>query len=396
MCIRDRVHPSELFIKDILAGVENGGLRPVLRGFVTSPDMVDDFVVTYKDKDGNEYSQKDIEDGNARLSDITSLVIKSGPKGYVDGSTVNFIIPMEIPTIDAKIEKDKLIYIGKDGKEEEIGEAKDFFKLEDLKDEKKDLLVENTVEGSNTVRVYLDKERFLRVFKEFFDQDGKEITEKRPQVEFKIYQIETDEEGNSKKVLLKDKDGNPLKLVVNKKNDFTDMIDHLPLYKKTVEIDKEGNVIEKFVRYDYQIKEVGATGYDVEIKAMEDDHDLGFVMKATNTKKPENPENPNEPPEEPEKPDEPEEPGQPDEPENPDEPEDKDEKDKPDEPSDKDKDKDKPGLPEGPDSPDNPNKPGYPGRPKLPKTGRVTDFMSLYLSGLILLLAIIARKKVRE
>ncbi len=396
------IHRSELSIKDILAGVENGGLRPVLRGFVTSPDM-DDFVVTYKDKDGNEYSQKDIEDGinGIKLSDITSLVIKSGDKGYEDGSTVNFIIPMEIPTIDAKIEKGKLTYIGKDGNKKIIGKASDFFNLKDLKNEKKDLIAENTVENSNTVKVYLDKNRFLRVFKEFFDQKGEKITENRPQVEFEIYQIELDkdgkpikdEKGNPKKFLMKDKDGNPLTLVVNEKNNFTDIANNLPFYKKTVEVKEDGTVIEKLVKYGYEIEEIDAKVYDVEIQIVKDKDGLGFVMEAKNTKKPETPENPNESPEDPEEPDEPEKPGEPDEPENPDEPEDK-EKDKPEEPSDK--DKDKPGLPEGPDSPDNPNKPGYPGRPRLPKTGAITDFMSLYLSGLILLLAIIARKKVRE
>ncbi len=68
---------------------------------------------------------------------------------------------MEIPTLDAKIDENgKVVYIGKDGKEVEIGEANKFFKLVDLTNKDKDLAAENSVDGSNIVKVYLDKNRF--------------------------------------------------------------------------------------------------------------------------------------------------------------------------------------------------------------------------------------------
>lgn len=399
-------YKSELSIKDILAGVEDNGLRPVLRDFVKSD--LEGFEVIYKVGD-KEYSKKDIEEGKAKLSEVTSLVLKSGKNGYEDGSTVNFYIPMEIPTIDAKIENNELIYIGKNGKEEEIGKASDFFKLEDLKDVEKDLLAENTVEGSNTVKVYLEKERFIRVFKEFLDQNGEEITENRPEVEFEIYQIDLDENGNP----IKDEEGNPKKslleerLVVNESNKFTDIVKNLPLCKKTLVVKENGDVEERILRYGYEIKEVDAKDYDVEIEIMESEDDLGFVIKAKNAKKPEkpeDPENPNETPEEPEDPEEPEEPEEPGTPEEPEKPSDsenpenpdekKDKKDKTDKPSNKDKNKEY--RPLKPGKPNKPNKPGTPTSSRLPKTGAVTDFAGLYLSGLILLIAIIARKKVRE
>ena len=401
----DPTYTTELSIKDILADVKDSGLRPVLRDFVTSD--LDGFEVIYKVGD-TEYTKEDIENGKAKLSDVTSLILKSGDKGYIDGSTVNFYLPMQIPSLDAKIENGKVVYIGKDGKEI-IGKAEDFFNLKGLKDEKEDLLAENTVEGSNTVRVYLDKERFLRIFKEFLDENGKKMTENRPEVKFEVYQTELDEEGNPKKdekgnVIRKkvlDKDGKPIYLVVNDENDFTDIIKNLPIFKKSIEIDEEGNITEKVVKYGYEIKEIGASGYEVKIETLTDEDGLGFVMKATNIKKPEKPNNPPENPEEPEEPGTPEEPEEPGTPEEPEEPSDSEKPENPDEEKDKpsDKDKDKPGEPTNPDSPDkpdSPNKPGYPGKPGLPKTGIVTDFITLYLSGLILIIAIFARKKVRE
>lgn len=395
---------AQYVVEDILAKDidDKNGLRPVLRDFVTS--NFEDFEVIYKIGD-EEYTkdelEAEIEAGNKNISDVTSLILKSGKAGIPNGKTIYFDIPMEIPTLDAKIGEDgKVVYVGKDGKEVEIGDADKFFNLKDLTEKDKDLAAENTVEDSNTVKVYLDKNRFLRIFKEFLDENGKKMTENRPEVKFEVYQTELDEEGNPKKdekgnVIRKkvlDKDGKPIYLVVNDENDFTDIIKNLPIFKKSIEIDEEGNITEKVVKYGYEIKEIGSSGYEVKIETLTDEDGLGFVMKATNIKKSEKPNNPPENPKEPEEPgtpEESEEPSDSEKPENPDE-----EKDKP-----SDKDKDKPGEPTNPDSPDkpdSPNKPGYPGKPGLPKTGIVTDFITLYLSGLILIIAIFARKKVRE
>ena len=374
------------------------GLRPVLRGFVTSNFV--DFEVIYKidkveyTKDELEAAIKD-ENQNVKISDVTSLILRSGKSGVPNTETIHFYIPMEIPTLDAKIDENgKVVYIGKDGKEVEIGEANKFFKLGDLTNKDKDLAAENSVDGSNTVKVYLDKNRFLRVFKKFYDMEGNQIKEGNPQVELEIYQTELDEKGKpikdendkEKKVKMTDKDGKALKLIANKDNNFTDIIKNLPIFKKSIEIDKDGKITEKVVKYGYEIKEVNARGYEVEIVTM-DEKGLGFVMKAVNKKKPEEPHEPNNPPEEPE------EPGKPEEPENPDKPKDKEKPKDEDKPSDKEKDKDKPGKP---GKPGKPNKPGNPRKPRMPKTGAVTDFVTLYLSGIILILAIIAKKKVRE
>lgn len=299
---------------------------------------------------------------------------------------------MEIPTLDAKIGEDgNVVYIGKDGKEVEIGEANKFFNLDDLTKKDKDLSAENTVKDSNTVKVYLDKNRFLRIFKKFLDEKGKEILENRPEVKFEIYQNELDENDQpieGKKVLMKGEDGKKLLLVANEKNNFSDMVKNLPIFKKSIEIDGDGNITEKVVRYGYEIKEDGASGYRLETKEGLDGDTLGFVIKAINTKIPDKPNYPNNPPEEPDKPEKPEKPK---------------DKDKPEKPTEKDKDKpgipkkpEKPEKPEKPDKPKRPRIPEYPKRPRLPQTGAISDFTLMYLSGLILILAIIARKKVRE
>nr|WP_072537009.1 hypothetical protein [Anaerococcus mediterraneensis] len=400
----DPTYTTELTIKDILAGVKDGGLRPILRDFVTSD--LDGFEVIYKVGE-KEYTKEDIENGKAKLSDVTSLILKSGDKGYVDGSTVNFYLPMQIPTMDAKIEDGKIVYVGKDGKEI-IGNADDFFDLEGLKDPKKDLLAENTVEDSNTVGVYLDKNRFLKVFKEFFDHEGEKITKDRPEVEFEIYQVETDENGQKKKVLLVDKDGNPIKLIANEANNFETIIENLPLYKKTVEIGENGEIIEKIVRYDYQIKEAKADGYIVEIKKANGDQ-LGFVFEVKNTQKPNEPEKPEEPENPDDKPkDEGEEPkedpkdnpkenpkGDPkDNPKNPKENPKEDPKDNPENPDDKPEDKTK--TPDEPNSPDQPYKPESPHSPKLPQTGAINDLSMVYVSGSLLAIAAYIRRKIRD
>ena len=196
--------------------------------------------------------------------------------------------------------KRQVYYFGEDGKKHELGEAKKFFDLDKLTKPGKEneMAFDNKVKDSNTVTVYLDKERFIRLFKEFFDVNGNEIKKDRPEMKFDIYQYQTDKEGNPIKdkdgniikVKVLDKDGKPLQLVVNEKNKFTDMVDRLPLFKKTITIDKKGNVIENVTNYKYEIKEVDANAYDVEYEILDNGKDqLGFVIKAKNYEKPEIP-----------------------------------------------------------------------------------------------------------
>lgn len=309
-------------IEDILAQVKDKGLRPVLNGFVTSD--LEGFEVIYKIKKGEkttEYTEEElkkaIKENKAKLSEVTGLVLKSGRLGFPDNSTKNFYIPMMIPELDAKIENGNVVYIGRDGEKHDLGPAKDFFNLKDLTDKDKDLIAENKVDKSNTVSIYLEKNRFIKLFKEFFDANGEEIKKDRPQMKFEIYQIETDENGKEvKRVKLLDKNGNAVELTVNENNNFTDMVSNLPIFKKFVSVDEKGKVSEKIISYKYEIKEINSNGYDVEYKIIDSGKDeLGFVFKVKNTLKPENPpenppdnppenppEEPNTPPEVPEKP----------------------------------------------------------------------------------------------
>lgn len=285
------------------------GLRPVLRDYAIVPKG---FKALYKIdgvfKKANEVKKED-------LAKVTAVQFATADEGFADKSTKEFILQMMIPELDAKIEDGKVKYIAKGSKDEkgelhEIGDAKDFFNLEDLVKKDKDLISENDVEGSNTVTVYLEKNRFIRLFKEFFDQYGKEIKKNRPEMRFEIYQYQTDEKGNkiSEKVKALDKNGKPLQLVVNEENNFTDMVSNLPLFKKIIEVEKDGvdnegdivksKTIEKVTYYKYELKEVNSTGYKVEFEILDKGEDeLGFVIKAKNTEvPPETPPGPNENP----------------------------------------------------------------------------------------------------
>ena len=138
-----------------------------------------------------------------------------------------------IPQIDAKIDdKGDVYYTGEDGDKKVIGKAEDFFNLKDLTDKEKELIAKNTVKDSNTVTVYLEKERFIRVFKEFLAANGEKLKNlDNLEAKFDVYQIIKDENGN---VIKKEKVG---ELKANKANDFTDMLDHLPIFKKTTTVD---------------------------------------------------------------------------------------------------------------------------------------------------------------
>lgn len=298
---------SEFNIADAFNDAKDG-LRPVLNGFVQVQEGYEGKYTIKYTINGKEYTKEDIVKQGLKLKDVTNISIETKTDRLGSGEYRDFILPMMIPGLDAKIENGKVYYIGQDGEKHELGKAEDFFNLKDLVKPGTDLSFDNKAEDSNTVTVYLEKERFIRLFKEFFDANGKEIKKDRPEMKFDIYQYQTDKEGNP----IKDKDGkiikvkvldefgNPIQLVVNEKNKFTDMVDKLPLFKKTITIDEKGKVIENVTNYKYEIKEVGANGYDVEYKLLDDGKDqLGFVWQATNTEKPENPgDHPNEEPKE--------------------------------------------------------------------------------------------------
>lgn len=367
---------SEINIKDIFADVKVGGLRPVLRDYITSD--LDKYEVIYK-IDDKEYSEAKlkaaIEANKVKMSDVTSVILKGS---FDNGAIKYFDIPMMIPELDAKIKDGKVFYIGTDGKEHELGDADKFFNLKSLLDPNKDLAFENKVEESNTVTVYLKKNRFIRLFKEFFDANGEEIKKNRPEMTFDIYQYQTDKDGkpikdangNIIKVKVLDKDGKPLQLVVNEKNNFTDMKSNLPLFNKTITVDKDGNVTETVTNYKYELVENDASGYNVEFEILDNGKDqLGFVIKAKNTEKPEKPGNPPEnpphnPPEEPKNP--PEEPNTPPE---------------------------KPNEPPTPEVPETPEEPNGGGKINIPKTGVRENVVTLWMSGLLLLALVLMRRK---
>lgn len=391
---------NEFSLDDIFRDKKHG-LRPVLRGYVKVPEG---FEVLYKVGDDFK-TEKQLKDEKISLAKVDGIRIKGS---YPDKTYQEFILPMMIPELDAKIENGKVYYIGKDGEKVELGDAKDFFNLKDLTKADKDLIAENTVEGSNTVKVYLDKERFLKVFKEFFDANGEEIKKDRPEVKFDIYQIETDEDGNPikdkdgkvKRVKLTSKDGKPLQLVANENNSFTDKLDGLPIFKKFVSIDEDGVVTEKILYYKYEIKEVNADGYDVEFEIMDNgDDELGFVFKAKNTEKPEEPEEPKEPPHDPKNPPEnpknpPEEPKTPpEEPEKPEEP-----KTPSDEPKKETEEVIKTPNKESENTITDLKKVPREGNDtnNIPKTGVREDLMGLCLSGILLGVLVFFRRKLER
>ena len=374
-------------IEDILAQVKDKGLRPVLNGFVTSD--LEGFEVIYKIKKGGETTEyneeklkKAIEENKAKLSEVTGLVLKSGILGFPDNSTRNFYIPMMIPELDAKIENGNVVYIGRDGEKHDLGPAEKFFNLKDLTDKDKDLIAENKVNKSNTVSIYLEKNRFIKLFKEFFDANGEEIKKDRPQMKFEIYQIETDENGKEvKRVKLLDKNGNAVELTVNENNNFTDMVSNLPIFKKFVSVDEKGEVFEKIICYKYEIKEINSNGYDVEYKIIDSGKDeLGFIFKVKNTLKPEKP--PEKPPENP--------PGNP-----PGNPPDNPPENPPEEPNTPPEVPEKPLVSEEkPDTNDLFNKTSDYNNPNtIPKTGVEDNLLFVGLSGVLLILLMIFKKR---
>ena len=357
---------KEWKLKDLFDSKDKNGLRPVLRDFVQVPDG---FTVTYK-VGKNSYTEQElkaaIEKGDVSLAKVDGILINPPQAGFPYNEEKEFILPMMIPELDARIENGKVVYTGTDGKDVVLGDAKDFFNLDSLKDKDAKMYFENSVKDSNTVTVYLEKERFIKLFKEFFEADGKtEIKKDRPEVKFDIWQIVKDEKGNVVERIKLDKG-----LTLNEANDFVDQVNHLPLFKRIEEMDEKGNVTVKILSYTYEVEEQAIAGYTGKVFKFDEKDALGFVLKAENYKKPERP--PHNPPEEPETPPEtpPEEPETPPEtpPERP---------EKPDYPQD--------------NPPHSPNKPWGPNN--LPKTGLVEDLGLVYLSGLALVGLVLLRRK---
>lgn len=305
---------SEWNLDDIFAKVNDDkghSLRPVLRDYL---DVPEGFEVTYTV--GNKpYSKEQLEEAIAKGKTSLAKVDKINIKGaYPDRTYQEFILPMMIPEFDAKVEDGKVSYIGEDGEKHELGKAEDFFDLDKLSKANEDMFATNTVEKSNTVTVYLDKERFIKLKKIFEDSEGKELKKNLPEVEFKLhaYRIKLDKDGkpvkdaNGKeireKVNLKDLGVEKDTLKLNKANDFFDAIYHLPLFKKTVktsetEITDDGTKVQVVVdgyMYEYELEEIPVKGYEFRGTktyklANGEDDPLGFVLKATNTEKPEYP-----------------------------------------------------------------------------------------------------------
>lgn len=277
---------SEIKIEDIFAKVTDNGLKPVLRDYITSD--LEQYSVIYKIGDksySEEELKKAVADKKVKLSDVTSVILEGK---FENGATNHFDIPMIIPQIDAKIDdKGDVYYTGEDGDKKVIGKAEDFFNLKDLTDKEKELIAKNTVKDSNTVTVYLEKERFIRVFKEFLAANGEKLKNlDNLEAKFDVYQIIKDENGN---VIKKEKVG---ELKANKDNDFTDMLDHLPIFKKTTTVKENGTVKVEKINYEYELVEKAMPGFESKVYQMKDDEGLGFVWKAKNTEKPEEPEYP--------------------------------------------------------------------------------------------------------
>lgn len=282
----------DAFIVDMFGSDDKiHGFRPVLRELPDFKGKYEGYIAEYalNNKDADKfYTEEEIEKMLANkeitLGNIIGVKIKH-KAGFEIGGDVEFVLPMMIPNLDAKVEGGKVYYIGQDGKRVDLGNADKYFKLDKLKSskEKDDMFATNTVDGSNTVTVYLDKERFIRVFKEFLDANGEKLKNlDNLEAKFDVYQI-IEENGKKTRVKL-DK-----QLIVNKDNNFTDMLDHLPIFKKTTTIDKDGNVKVNEIKYEYELEEAQMPGFESKVWKIEDNDGLGFVWQATNTEKPEYP-----------------------------------------------------------------------------------------------------------
>lgn len=280
---------SEFYIADAFNDAKDG-LRPVLNGFVQVQEGYEGKYTIKYTINGKEYTKEDIEKQGLKLKDVTKISIETKTDRLGSGEYRDFILPMMIPELDAKIENGKVYYIGTDGEKHELGKAEDFFNLKDLVKPGTDLSFDNKSEDSNTVTVYLEKERFIKVFKEFLDRNGEKLKDlNNLEAKFDIYQI-IEENGVKKRVKVGE-------LKANKDNNFTDMLDHLPIFKKTTTIKEDGTVKVEEINYEYELVEKAMPGFKSKVYKLDDRDKLGFVWQAKNTK-PEEPEYPHENPKE--------------------------------------------------------------------------------------------------
>lgn len=277
---------SEFSIADAFNDAKDG-LRPILNGFIQVQEGYEGKYTIKYTINNKDYTREEIEKQGLKLKDVTKISIETKTDRLGSGEYRDFILPMMIPELDAKIENGKVYYIGQDGEKHELGNASEFFNLGDLVKPGTDLSFDNKVEDSNTVTVYLEKERFIKVFKAFLDANGEKLKNlDNLEAKFDVYQIIKDDKGN---VIKKEKVG---ELKANKANDFTDMLEHLPIFKKTTTVDKDGTVTVSEIKYEYELEEAAMLGFESKVWKIEDTDKLGFVWQAKNTEKPEEPEEP--------------------------------------------------------------------------------------------------------
>lgn len=275
---------SEFNIADEFNDAKDG-LRPVLNGFVKVQEGYEGKYTIKYTINGIDYTEKEIKEKGLKLKDVTKISIATEKDRLASGDHRDFILPMMVPNLDAKIEDGKVFYIGTDGEKHELGKAEDFFNLKDLVKPGTDLSFDNKSQDSNTVTVYLEKERFIKVFKEFLDRNGEKLKDlNNLEAKFDIYQI-IEENGVKKRVKVGE-------LKANKANDFTDMLDHLPIFKKTTTVKENGTVKVEEINYEYELVEKAMPGFESKVYKLDDSDKLGFVWQATNTEKPEKPEYP--------------------------------------------------------------------------------------------------------
>ncbi|VFB17459.1 Uncharacterised protein [Urinicoccus massiliensis] len=133
---------SEFSLVDPFAGLEKG-LRPVLNGFVQVQEGYEGkYNITYT-INGTAYTKEEIEQQGLKLKDVTKISIATDKDRLASGDHRDFILPMMIPELDAKIKDGKVVYIGTDGKEHELGDADKFFNLKSLVDPSAEMAFEN-------------------------------------------------------------------------------------------------------------------------------------------------------------------------------------------------------------------------------------------------------------
>ncbi len=98
---------TEWKLEDLFDSKDKNGLRPVLRDFVEVPDGFNVlYMVNGKYKEASQITKAD-------LAKVEGIKINPPTAGFPYNESREFILPMMIPELDARIENGKVVYKGK-------------------------------------------------------------------------------------------------------------------------------------------------------------------------------------------------------------------------------------------------------------------------------------------